>query len=117
MTGRRGVVLAIICCWSVCINCRGLLVCLSAGERQELPLPERADQPELREAQNTEEKPQENAESKLDGERLSLGGVWGGEGAVLRGQGFSLREDGASAALGSCCHIALGHSHLHHHGD
>ncbi|NXT18365.1 S38AA protein, partial [Syrrhaptes paradoxus] len=36
------------------------------GEKQELPLPDRADQPEPREARNTEEKQQEIAESKLE---------------------------------------------------
>ncbi|NXL54171.1 S38A3 protein, partial [Podilymbus podiceps] len=36
------------------------------GEKQELPLPDRADQPEPREARNPEEKHQENAESKLE---------------------------------------------------
>ncbi|NWI63112.1 S38A3 protein, partial [Todus mexicanus] len=38
------------------------------GEKQELLVPERADPLEPREARNTEEKPQENAESKLEGE-------------------------------------------------
>ncbi|NXG60968.1 S38A3 protein, partial [Hemiprocne comata] len=36
------------------------------GEKQELPLPDRADQLELRETWHTEEKPQENVESKLE---------------------------------------------------
>ncbi|NXI41697.1 S38A3 protein, partial [Galbula dea] len=36
------------------------------AEKQELPLPERADQLEPREARNTEEKQQENAENKLE---------------------------------------------------
>ncbi|NXT93715.1 S38A3 protein, partial [Anhinga rufa] len=35
------------------------------GEKQELPLPDRADQLEPRETRNTEEKQEENAESKL----------------------------------------------------
>ncbi|NWI27854.1 S38A3 protein, partial [Sula dactylatra] len=35
------------------------------SEKQELPLPDRADQLELRETRNTEEKQEENAESKL----------------------------------------------------
>ncbi|NXG52171.1 S38A3 protein, partial [Psilopogon haemacephalus] len=38
------------------------------GDKQELPLPERTDQLEPREPQNTQEKRQENAESKLEGE-------------------------------------------------
>ncbi|XP_074745768.1 solute carrier family 38 member 10 isoform X3 [Strix uralensis] len=36
------------------------------GEKQELPLPDRADQLEPRELRNTEEKQQENVESKLE---------------------------------------------------
>ncbi|NXC19987.1 S38A3 protein, partial [Corythaeola cristata] len=36
------------------------------GEKQELPLPDRADQLEPRESRNIEEKQQENAESKLE---------------------------------------------------
>lgn len=48
-------------------------VCSSAGEKQELPLPDRVDQLEPRETQNTEEKQQENAGSKLEGEHASLG--------------------------------------------
>ncbi|KAM6245431.1 solute carrier family 38 member 10 isoform 2-T2 [Porphyrio hochstetteri] len=36
------------------------------GEKKELPLLDRADQPELKETRNTEEKHQENAESKLE---------------------------------------------------
>ncbi|XP_009879284.1 PREDICTED: putative sodium-coupled neutral amino acid transporter 10 [Charadrius vociferus] len=36
------------------------------GEKQELPLPDRADQLESKETRNTEEKQQENAESKLE---------------------------------------------------
>ncbi|XP_075626951.1 solute carrier family 38 member 10 [Balearica regulorum gibbericeps] len=36
------------------------------GEKQELPLPDRADQLEPRETRNAEEKQQENAESKLE---------------------------------------------------
>ncbi|NXN44187.1 S38AA protein, partial [Rhinoptilus africanus] len=36
------------------------------GEKQELPLPDRADQLEPRDTRNTEEKQQENAESKLE---------------------------------------------------
>ncbi|XP_030362291.1 putative sodium-coupled neutral amino acid transporter 10 [Strigops habroptila] len=36
------------------------------GEKQELPLPDRADQLEPKEARNTEEKQQENVESKLE---------------------------------------------------
>ncbi|KAM9222120.1 solute carrier family 38 member 10 [Leptosomus discolor] len=38
------------------------------GEKQELPLADRADQPEPREARNPEEKQQENAESKEAGQ-------------------------------------------------
>ncbi|NXV77967.1 S38AA protein, partial [Atlantisia rogersi] len=36
------------------------------GEKKELPLLDRADQPELKETRNTEEKHQENAENKLE---------------------------------------------------
>ncbi|NXP47436.1 S38A3 protein, partial [Heliornis fulica] len=36
------------------------------GEKKELPLPDRVDQPEARDTRNTEEKHQENEESKLE---------------------------------------------------
>uniref|UniRef100_A0A8C0FL87 Solute carrier family 38 member 10 n=1 Tax=Bubo bubo TaxID=30461 RepID=A0A8C0FL87_BUBBB len=63
---QRGVILENICCRSILIDCKGLSICLSAGEKQELPLPDRADQLEPRELRNTEEKQQENVESKLE---------------------------------------------------
>jgi len=68
-------------------------VCLSAGGKRELPVPDRADQLEPREARNTEEKQQENAE----GEPAAPGCVGRGRRPALAGSwGFSLREDGAS---------------------
>lgn len=53
------------------LTAKGLLICSSAGEKQGLPLPDRADQLEPRETRNTEEKQQEKAESKLEGEHAS----------------------------------------------
>lgn len=85
-------------------------VCLSTGDKQELPLPERTDQLEPREAQNTEEKRQENAESKLEGEP----GVCREGRALGCGCRISLCRSPvpASSALGSCWCIASGCSHL-----
>uniref|UniRef100_A0A8C4TZQ9 Solute carrier family 38 member 10 n=1 Tax=Falco tinnunculus TaxID=100819 RepID=A0A8C4TZQ9_FALTI len=51
---------------SILIDSKGLLICWLAGEKRELPFPDRVDQLEPREARNTKEKQQENTENKLE---------------------------------------------------